>query len=306
MSQKILITGATGLIGSRLTSLLLQKGYQVFHLGRTSRNGAVPGFVWDIENGLLDTNALEGVDTIIHLAGAGIADKRWSARRKREIRESRTRSTRLLFDTLNKSRHQVKNFIAASAIGYYGFENNDQVFHEDDRAGSDFLSSVVKDWEQEIDQVRRLDIRVVKIRIGIVLTPEGGALKEIARPIRLGFGAPLGTGKQVMSWIHLDDLCNLFLYATENQQMEGAYNAVTPYPATNLEFTRVVAATLHRPLWLPPVPGFVLRLLVGEVADLVINGSNVSPSRIQQVGFQFQFPELEKALNNLLLKQRGA
>ncbi|MFZ6001908.1 MAG: TIGR01777 family oxidoreductase [Bacteroidota bacterium] len=300
MSQKVLITGASGLIGQQLTDLLLQKRYQVIHLGRRARQHPVTCFAWDVKKGSFDLNALDGVTSIIHLAGAGIADERWTPERKKEILESRTLSTRLLFDTLNTSRHQVKNVIAASAIGYYGFEDNSRIFTEDDSAGNDFLAGVVKAWEREIDQIAKLAIRVAKVRIGIVLSNEGGALTEMARPVRWFVGSPLASGKQMLSWIHIDDLCQMFLFLLENENHAGAFNAVAPEPEDNATFTKKIAAALNRPMFLPNVPAFVLKMIVGEMADLVINGSTVSCAKIQSAGFQFKFPSLQPALNDLL------
>ncbi len=299
MSQKVLITGASGLIGTRLTQMLLQKGYQVVHLGRSARQKPVPCYEWNIQKGTIDLQALDGVTAIIHLAGAGIADKRWTSERKKEILESRTHSTRLLFDTLNTARHEVKHFISASAIGYYGFANQPQPLKESDLPGSDFLASVVNEWETEINAIERLAIRVATIRIGIVLSTEGGALKEMAKPIRWGVGAPLGSGNQWMSWIHLEDLCRLFCFALERENVAGAYNAVAPYPVTNRMLTRAIAHQLKKPLWLPAIPGFVMRALLGEMADLVLKGSNVSSLKVEAEGFEFKFPKLEMALADL-------
>jgi uncharacterized protein len=303
MGQKVLITGASGLIGTLLTNHLLQKGYPVIHLGREARQKPVPCFQWNIEKQTMDPRALDQVTSIIHLAGAGVADERWSAKRKREILESRTRSTQLLFNTLNTTRHQVKNFVSASAIGYYGFEDNEKLFTEDDEPGRDFLAAVVKAWEAEIDQIEKLAVRVVKIRIGIVLSNRGGALPEMARPVRFGFGAPLASGKQMMSWIHEDDLIQIFLMALETENMRGAFNAVAPAPVSNAAFTKTLAQFLKRPLWVPPVPGFVLKGLLGEMADLVINGSRISSQKISNTGFRFAFPDLDTALSNLLHKR---
>jgi uncharacterized protein len=301
MNHKILITGASGLVGSRLTELLLQKGHHVSHLGRSKRAGSAPSFVWDVENKSIDPQALEGVDTIINLAGAGVADKRWTAQRKKEILESRTHSTQLLFDTLKKQNHSVKTFVSASAIGYYGFGLHDEIFTEESNGGNDFLASVTKQWEEETNTITSLGLRVVKLRIGIVLSDKGGALVEMAKPIRLGAGSPLGTGKQYLSWIHLDDLCGMFIKAVENEKMEGTYNAVTNW-ATNADFTKAIAHILKKPLWLPPVPSFVMKIILGEMANLVVNGSKVSSEKIRKVGFQFKYEELEGALRNLLIR----
>ncbi len=304
MATSILITGASGLVGSRLTELLLQKGYGVAHLGREKKSGNVPSFVWDVKKGTMDAKALEGVDTIIHLAGAGVADKRWTPERKREILESRTKSSDLLYQTLKNKKHSVKTVVSASAIGIYGFGlDNTVVMTEDSKHGGDYLSNVVVEWEREVDQITSLGIRVAKIRIGIVLSEKGGALPEMARTIKLGIGSPLGTGTQLLSWIHLDDLCAIFIKAVEDGSMTGAYNAVTPHAITNREMTKAIAKVLHRPLWAPAVPGFVLKLVVGEMAAIVLNGSKVSSSKIERAGFQFKFTDLESALRDLFEKR---
>jgi hypothetical protein len=304
MSKKILITGASGLIGSQLTTMLLQKGYQVVHLGRSKKSGAVPSFVWDVANQKIDEEALHGISHIIHLAGAGVADKRWSDARKKEILDSRIQSTQLLFDTLKKTNHQVESFISASAIGFYGFTMEETVFNEESKAGSDFLAQVTRQWEEEVDKISLLGIRTVKLRIGIVLSNKAGALVEMAKPVRFGVGAALGTGKQYMSWIHIDDLCNMFVKATEDVNMQGAYNAVCDW-VTNKDFTKSVAQILKRPMLLPPVPAFAMKLLIGEMAAMIVNGSKVSSEKIRKTGFKFSYPDLQSALNDQLLKQKA-
>lgn len=297
------MTGASGLVGKRLTGLLLQKGYQVSHLGRSKREGVVTSFVWDIDKGILDPQALDGVGAIIHLAGAGVADKRWTTPRKREILESRTKSTALLFKTLKNEEHTVTSFVSASAIGYYGFSLSDEVFTEESKPGSDYLAQVTRQWEEEVEKISSLSIRVVKLRIGIVLSEKGGALAEMVKPIKLGVGSPLGNGKQSLTWIHLDDLCEMFIKAVEDSSMNGTYNAVGPEWVTNAEMTKAIANVLNKPLWLPPIPGFVLKIVLGEMADLVIYGSKISPGKIQKTGFNFKFTKLEEALRDLLLKR---
>lgn len=299
MNKKILITGASGLIGKRLTEMLLKKGYQVAHLSRTKKSGMVSSFVWDVEAGIIDIASLEGVETIIHLAGAGVADKRWSKSRKEEILESRRKSTQLLFDTLSKNSNQVKNFISASAIGYYGF-GQDEVFVEASPFGDDFLAKVTRAWEEEVDKIAALKIRIAKLRIGIVLSDKGGALVEIAKPIRLGFGSPLGNGKQYLSWIHIDDLCAMFIYAVETAAMQGAYNAVSGEWATNKEMTEAIAKVLSKPLWLPNVPAFVLKIVVGQMAEIVLNGSKVSAEKVKDAGYSFKHTNLNQTLESLL------
>ena len=300
MPNHILITGASGLIGKQLTELLLSKNHKVSHLGRSVKKGAVPSYQWDIEKKYIDPRALEGIDTIIHLAGAGVSDHRWSEEWKKEILESRTHSSRLLFETLKQGKHQVKNVIAASAIGIYGFTMSNQLYNEESKPGDDFLAQVVRAWEEEVDQIQSLGIRVVKIRIGIVLSEKGGALKQMAKPVKLFVGSPLATGKQYVSWIHIDDLCGIFAKAVEDNRMTGAYNAVAPRAVTNKEITEAMAKALHRPLWIPSVPAFVLKIVVGEMANIVINGSNVSAEKVEEAGYAFRFKELSEALKDLL------
>ena len=280
--------------------MLLEKGYQVAHLSRSKKSAPVPSFVWDVDAGEIDITALEGISTIIHLAGAGVADKRWSHSRKEEILQSRVKSTQLLFNTLLNNPNQVKSFISASAIGYYGFGTSDEVFHEQSQFGSDFLANVTREWEEDVDKISSLRMRVAKLRIGIVLSDKGGALVEMAKPIRLGFGSPLGSGKQYLSWIHLDDLCAMFIKAVETDLMQGAYNAVSGNWVTNKEMTKTIAKILNKPLWLPNVPAFVLKLVVGQMAEIVLNGSKVSADKIKSTGFNFKYKDLRQALESLL------
>lgn len=246
---------------------------------------------------MIEEDAFDGVDVIVHLAGAGVAEQRWTEKRKREILESRTKSTALLARYL-ENYPNVKTVVSASAIGYYGFGLTDKEYTEESSPGTDYLASVVSAWEEEVDKIKNK--RVVKMRVGIVLSEKGGALKEMMKPVQWGVGSPLGTGKQYMSWIHLDDLCRMFIRAAEDQTMRGAYNATGPYTVTNKELTWAIAKVLHKALWLPPVPEFVLKIVVGEMADIVLNGSIVSSKKIQQTGFTFQFNSLEDALNDLL------
>jgi len=303
MSKKILITGASGLVGSHLTEMLSQQGYQVVHVGRTKRAGIPPytgpTFVWDVNAGTFDVQALEGVNTIINLAGAGVADKRWTESRKREILESRVKSVALLNKVLSSEPHHVTTFVSASAIGYYGFGFGDEVFTEESKPGTDFLATVTNQWEEETNKITKLNIRVVKLRIGIVLSDKGGALTEMAKPVRWWVGSPLGRGNQYLSWIHIDDLCAMFIKAVADKNLLGAYNAVCGDWVTNREITKAIGKSLHRPVWLPPVPGFVLKLMLGEMANLVLLGSKVSAEKIKQTGFQFRFTKLEEALKSL-------
>jgi uncharacterized protein len=300
MPNHILITGASGLVGSRLTELLLVQGHKVFQLSRSAKPGKVPVFVWDVDKKYIDPKAFEGVDTIIHLAGAGVADKRWTEKHKKDILQSRTKSSELLFEKLNEGNHSVKNFISASAIGLYGFTMSDVLFTEDSKAGGDFLAQVVKAWEAEVDKISSLGIRVVKIRIGIVLSKDGGAFEQMARPVKLGVGSPLASGKQYMSWIHIDDLCGLFIKAMTDNKMTGAYNGVAPNAVTNKDMTHAIAKSLNKTLWAPNVPSFILRIILGEMAEAVINGSNISSQKAEEAGYEFKFKTLESALNDLV------
>ncbi len=302
MPKNILITGGSGLVGTRLTQMLLQKGYQVSHLSRTGGDeGSVKVFQWDVEKGVVDPKAFENIHAIVHLAGAGIADRPWSEKRKKEILESRTHSTALLHKALKDAPNEVKVFISASAIGYYGYAGSEHVFSEEDEPASDFLANVVKEWEHAVDRISSRDIRVAKLRIGILLSEKGGALVELARPVRWFVGSPLGNGKQYVSWIHIDDVCAMFIHALEND-LSGVYNAVAGEPVTNKELTKAIAKTLGRPLWLPHVPEFILKMVLGEMADLVIKGSKVSSAKITRTGFQYRFADLSNALKDLLQK----
>jgi len=249
--------------------------------------------------GNIDIRALGQVDTIVHLAGASIAEQRWTALRKKEILDSRIKSTELLYQTLKNNRHNIKTFVSASAIGYYGFGGDAKVFTEEDKPGNDFLAQVTRQWENEVDKMSALGLRIAKLRIGITLSEKGGALKEMAKPIRLRFGSSLGTGKQFLSWVHIDDLCEMFVRAIEDENMSGAYNAVTAW-CTNEEMTKAIAASMQKPLWAPFVPSFLLKIILGEMADLILKGSKVSAEKIKQAGYRYQFPNLNEALNNLL------
>lgn len=302
MSQTVLITGGTGTIGRRLTQLLLDKGYQVAYLSRSPK--AIPNvrvYQWDVPKGQIDPQAIQTADYIIHLAGAGIADERWTDARKNEILKSRTQSTELLAKTLASQKHAVKSFIASSAIGYYGGDTGDRPLTETSAAGSDFLAQVTRAWERSEDSVATLGIRTVKFRTGVVLTMAGGALPKLTQPVRLGAGAPIGSGQQYISWIHLDDLCRMYIEALEDESWQGVYNAVAPTPVTNEALTRAIASTLGRPMLLPNIPAFAIKLLYGELAITVTGGNYVLNKRIaEETTFRYRFGDLHQALKNLL------
>ena len=299
--MNILITGGTGMIGHRLTELLLAKGHKVSYLSRKKEKiPKVEVFQWDIQKGYIEEGALEAADYVVHLAGAGIADKRWTDERKKEIIDSRIQPIELINSYLQKNNIQLKGFISASAIGIYGGDTGDVRLDENSELGNDFLAECTKLWEIHAKKMTNT-ARIVSVRIGIVLSEKGGALPKLVQPIRLGFGAALGSGKQFMSWIHVDDLCEIFVKALEDDTMQGPYNAVTPNPVTNQEMTSVAAQVLKKPLWLPNVPIFALKLVFGEMGIVVTGGNFVLNKRLsQETDFQYKFTTIKDALNDLL------
>lgn len=294
---KILITGGSGLVGSRLSQLLKARGDEVIHLSRTADPHAeFPTYAWDIVQQQLDTTALEGVDHIIHLAGAGIADKKWSAARKKEIVDSRVNGTRLLVDAIEWLPKKPKTFIAASAIGFYG--DTADLCDENSSSGHDFLATTCALWEKESLRAQPF-IRTCIVRIGIVLAADGGALPKLMLPFKMYAGAVLGSGKQFMSWIHLDDLCAAFIHLIDNPAAQGIYNGVAPIPETHFTFNRALAHAMKRPLWLW-IPGIFLRLVLGEMAITVLTGQQVSNEKLLQSGFRFSFGNIHSALADLI------
>jgi uncharacterized protein (TIGR01777 family) len=302
--MRVLITGATGLVGDELVSLFLKSGISVHYL-TTSKQKITSrlncnGYFWDPQQCMIDENALIGVDTIIHLAGATIS-KRWTDSYKQEIVESRIFSANVLFKTLKKNPHQVKQIISASAIGIYP-DSLANVYHED-AAQKDvgFLGHVVEKWEASIDKFQLLGLKVCKIRTGLVLSEKGGALPVMAKPIKSGLGAAFGSGKQFQSWIHLDDLARIYLFAAK-QSLEGVYNATAPNPITNTHLTKAIARVLDKPLFMPNIPRFFMKLVLGEMHELLFSSQNVNSEKIQKAGFQFKHETIEKALNEIYKK----
>lgn len=295
--KTVLITGGTGTIGQALSARLTESGYSVRHLSRSSKGGKYPSFAWDLAKGTVDERAFEEVSSIIHLAGAGVADQRWTAGRKVELLSSRVDSSALLWQKVSQLGVKLDSFISASAIGSYG-DSGSTLVNEESPYGTDFLAHVVKEWEKSVEPFSAVT-RLVKIRIGIVLSSAGGALPTMAKPVRFGVGAPLGSGQQYMSWIHERDLVGAFQFALESD-LSGTFNAVSPNPVTNKELTKAIGVALHRPILLPPVPDFVMKILLGEMAAMVLGGSRVSASKLLDAGFRFEFPELQPALNDLL------
>ena len=299
--MKILITGATGLIGKELVKLLIEKGHTIHYL-TTSKNKIQDksnyfGYYWDPEKGIFDENCLIGVDTIVHLAGANIA-KRWTNNYKQEIIESRTLSSELLFNALKKNPHQVKQIVSASGTAIYP-ESHTKMYDETTTEKEDsFLANVVVKWEESVDRFQTLGLKVCKLRTGVVFANNGGALPEMVKPIKLGFGAAMGNGKQIQSWIHIKDLVALYYFVIQNQ-LEGVFNAVSPNSISNADLTKAIAKALHKPLFLPNIPEFVMKMILGEMRVLLFSSKNLSANKIKECGFKFQFPEAKHALNDL-------
>ncbi|MEE9361915.1 MAG: TIGR01777 family oxidoreductase [Cellulophaga sp.] len=301
---KVLITGGTGLVGKWLCTRLAEKGYTVYLLSRTKeQNTPFKVFTWDWKQQEIEVEALENVAYIIHLAGANIADKRWTYKRKQLLINSRVETGKLILKTLKHLQIKSKAFITASAIGYYGTITSNKIFTENDLPAKDFLGTVCNHWEQIANGFNDLGIRVVKIRTGVVLTRQDGALSKMITPIKMGIGSALGNGKQYLPWIHIDDLCNIYIKAIEDTKMKGVYNAIAPDHKTNYVFTKTIASVLHKPFWFPNIPSFVLKLLFGELSQLLLTGSRVSSEKIISEGFCFKYSVLEKALENLVLKE---
>lgn len=295
----ILITGGTGLVGKELCTLLENKGHEIFILSRhKSKNPNY--YYWNINENYIDSNAIIRAHYIIHLAGAGIADKRWTSKRKKILLESRVKSTNLLFEKVKELNPNLKGFIAASGIGFYGAITSTKIFSEQDASGDDFISAICIEWENSSLKFNSLKIRTVILRTGVVLSKKNGALEKICKPIKLGIGSFLGTGKQFMPWIHIDDLCAMFDFSIENENIHGIYNAVTPQHISNQEITTEIATHFGKKIWLPNVPSFILKIILGELSVILLNGSRVSCTKILKNGFVFRFPKLSQALKNLL------
>jgi len=292
--KNILITGGSGLVGKQLTALLESKGYAVAWLSRKPQPRT--HFLWDVDKQELDPQALEWAEAVVHLAGEGVAEKRWTVDRKKRILESRTQSTQLLYTAIQQAEKKPNTFISASAIGYYGFNTGTNLMEETSLPGKDFLAEVVLAWEKEVKKIEQLPVRCILLRVGIVLDAAGGALGEMLKP---PVAAPLGSGAQWMSWIHIEDLARMFVFALEKTTLQGIYNAVGPHPATNQQLTKEAAAAKGKTYVGIGVPGFALKLALGEMAAMVLGGNRVSSQKIQKAGFEFEFPELKKALRDI-------
>ena len=293
----ILISGGTGLIGRRLSYLLKAKGYKIHLLSRECNpKNLFPTFLWNINQYTIDDSAFDGVSHIIHLTGAGVADKRWTNKRKNEILDSRVASTNLLYDTVKRLEVPLKSFVAASATGYYGSTTTNKIFKETNKPGNNFLSKVCELWEKAINQFEHLKIRTVILRTGIVLSNEGGALKKMTTPVITS----IGNGKQFMPWIHIDDLCELYIKGIEDNKFQGVYNAVSTEHITNFSFSKVLSKIVKKPFIPFMAPKVLLKIALGEMSSIILNGNRVSAEKIKQAGFKFKFENLNKALKNLL------
>lgn len=292
---KILVTGGSGLIGQALIPQLIKENHQVSILSRSHQNiPNVKVYQWNVKDETVENEAFKNLDYIIHLAGAGIADKRWTEARKKEIIDSRVKSTELLFKKIQEHQVLLKGFIAASAIGYYGAVSSDKEFTEEDGAHDDFLGTVCKLWEDALHLFKNVGIPTTILRTGIVLSNEGGALEKMKTPII----SPLGSGKQYMPWIHIEDMSSLYIQALKGE-LEGTFNAVAPDYQTNYTFSKELAKSLGRPFLPLGVPGFLLKIVFGELAIILLTGSKISAQKLEKSGYKFKHPNLKSALQEL-------
>jgi uncharacterized protein len=295
----VLITGGSGLLGRRLTDALLEKGYQVSHLGRKQgKDARVKTFLWDVTKGKIDEQCIDAADVVVHLAGAGIADKKWTEDRKKQIINSRAASIRLIYNLIQKRPNKVNSIISAAAIGYYG-NRGDELLTEESGPGKGFMPECCVAWEEAADEGKTLGLRVVKLRTGVVLDKKGGALPQMAMPVKLFAGAALGSGRQWVPWIHWQDAVGIYLAAIENIHLTGAYNMASPLPVTNKQLMKAIARQLNRPLWFFDVPALVFKILMGEMSIIILGSTRVSAQKIQDEGFKFKYPELAGALKQI-------
>lgn len=299
--KTILITGGSGLIGRRLSEMLSEKGYGVIWLSRERHvNGDIPRYRWNYQKNEIELEPLEQADMIIHLAGSNLGEDAWTRRKKQEIVESRVQTARLLLETIRSMPKRPDAFISASAVGFYGMHTSGKIFTEEDQpAQNDFLSRTCKKWESAAFAFQEeLGIRTVALRTPFVVAKNNEGFRKMMLPTRFGLGAPLGNGRQYLPWIHLDDLCRIYLKAVEDESMRGLYNAVSPEQITNAEFMKVLAKEMKRPFFIPRIPAFMLRLFMGEAAGMVLEGSRISPRKIIDADYQFLYPCAGEAIQS--------
>ncbi|MDY0987654.1 Epimerase family protein [Flavobacterium sp. ACN2] len=302
MAQNVLLTGGTGFVGKYLTDVLIEAGFSVSILSRSDRenNGRVTYYKWDLKKNYIDKNAVLNANYIIHLAGEGIVEKRWTKRRKKAIIESRVRPVEMIYSILEMNNKKLEAFISASGIGIYGAITSHKICTENTPPADDFLGITCQKWENAADKIGSLNIRTVKIRTGIVFGKNEGFLKKMVPTFKSGFGAVLGSGKQYLPWIHIEDLCQIYLKSIEDTKLEGAYNACVTDNTTNSRFSKTMAKLYDYSIWIPKVPAFVLKILLGQMSEAILTGQRVSSEKIQKTGFEFQFTDLEKTLINCI------
>lgn len=297
----ILISGGTGLVGKALTKHLISQGHEVRVLSRNPQSSPqLKSFYWNVDKNEIDENAFNGVEHIVHLAGSGIADKRWTDIRKQDIIDSRVNSICLITSLVKKKNIHLKSFVGASAIGIYGMTTSEKIYTETDIGTDDFLSQSCAQWENAYSDIQSLSNKNCIIRIGVVLSKDGGALKRLLPLFRFGLGSAVGSGKQYMPWIHINDLISVFHEALFNPNYNGIYNAVSSEETTNNSFSKQLARSLSKPFFLPNVPSFALKLAFGEMANVLLEGSRVNNRKLLETGFMLKYPTLSKALKNLL------
>jgi len=307
----VLITGGSGLVGTNLTRHLLEKGYQVIILSRTKKSSKDPNVsysIWDVEKNIIDADVIKKADHIIHLAGAGIMDKKWTSEYKKVIVESRTKSAQLLIKAIKENENHIRTFVSASAIGWYGEDAKPLIkkegFVETDLAAKDFIGETCLLWEASTEGVTELGIRLVKLRTGIVLSTRGGEFKEFLTPLRFGLAPILGNGKQIVSWIHIDDLSRMYIEAIENNFLNGSYNALAPMPLPQKDFILTLANKLKNKFFTPVyVPAFFLKILYGKRSIEILKSATVNNKKIKSAGFTFLYPTIEAAIDELIKKK---
>lgn len=299
--KKVLITGASGLIGKKLTTLLLKAGYEVNHLGRSgkTRQKGVNAYKWNIETGEMDAAAFDGVTGVVHLAGANLADSRWTDSRKKELIDSRVKSCELIYNHLKSGKHTVSSFISASAVGYYG-DCGSEIVTEEHAPGKEFVSEICKAWEYGAVKIGKLGIREVRCRIGIVLAKEGGALPELMRTLPVGVAGYFAKADLYYPWVHVNDVCGIVMHALENPAMKGPYNTTAPKPLLIKELMKEIVEAANAKAVLMPVPAFGLKLALGEMAEMLLVSQNTSADKIEKAGYSFNYPHIKEALKNIL------